>query len=87
MTDLGTLGGTSASANGINAEGQVVGGASTVDDNAYHAFLYSGGTMVDLGTLGWNLSEAEAINEAGQVVGYSFVGQLISTRFCTPEGS
>jgi probable HAF family extracellular repeat protein len=53
MTDLGTLGGTTSAANGLNAVGQVVGLSATTSGDQ-HAFLYSGGIMTDLGTLGAN---------------------------------
>ena len=43
---LGTLGGTSSYASGINASGQVAGSANTAG-GAGHAFLYSGGAMQD----------------------------------------
>jgi probable HAF family extracellular repeat protein len=83
VTDLGTLGGLSSFANGINNAGQVVGKADlpgTPASTPTHAFLYSGGIMQDLGTLGGNLSNATAINNAGQIVGNSLtitrVGQV-----------
>ena len=70
-TDLGTLGGASSTACGINASGQVV-GASATSTGVSHAFLYSGGNMIDLGTLsGDSDSWAFSINDAGQVVGTS----------------
>ncbi len=52
VTDLGTLGGTSSDAYGINYAGRAAGAASLPNGNT-HAFL-SGipGTMYDLGTLG-----------------------------------
>ena len=71
ITDLGTLGGTTSNATGINASGQVVGSSTTAGDTVTHAFLYSAGTMLDLGTLGGDNSFGQAINAAGAVVGYS----------------
>ena len=68
ITDLGTLGGTSSYAYGINSLGAVVGAAETSSGDQ-HAFLYSNGVMSDLGTLGGSSSEARAINDQGQVVG------------------
>ena len=48
MTDLGTLGGTSSESHGINAQGEVVGSASTASGER-HPFLWKHGTMEDLG--------------------------------------
>ena len=70
--DLGTLGGSSASASGINEAGQVVGySALTTPPSGTHAALWSNGTITDLTPqLGTNESGwATAINESGQVVG------------------
>ncbi len=82
LQDLGTLGGSSSVAYGINNFGQVVGTAETgatytPDDpkggengRVTHAFLYSGsGSLQDLGTLGGPNSIAYDINDFGQVVG------------------
>ena len=67
MQDLGTLGGASSGAYGINNSGQVVGVAGTAPgSNASDAFLYSNGTMTALDNSGH--SSATAINNEGQVV-------------------
>jgi len=68
VTDLGTLGGATSTARGINAKGQVVGCADTASGHR-HAFLYDNGKMTDLGTLGGAQSWAKDINATGQVVG------------------
>ena len=70
ITDLGTLGGYSSSASGINNAGQIVGTSNTSTGES-HAFLYSDGQMQDLGTLGGPSSYGNSINNAGQVVGRS----------------
>jgi probable HAF family extracellular repeat protein len=72
ITDLGTLGGSSSIALGINSCGQVVGEAET-DTGAPHAFLWEDDRMIDLGTLsGANQSStASGINSRGQIVGRS----------------
>jgi len=51
MMDLGTLGGTSSVAFGINAGGQVVGQSSTPGDASYHAFLYTPASGINTITL------------------------------------
>jgi probable HAF family extracellular repeat protein len=88
MTDLGTLGGPSSvgSSNGINNQGQAVGGSDTsipdpsttcagLAPGAFpetHAFVWASGVMHDLGTFpGDPDSGASAINDSGQVVGGS----------------
>ena len=83
MTDLGTLGGSTSYAFGINNAGQVTGYATTAGDAAAHAFLYSGGKMIDLGSLG-GTSEGLALNNAGQVVGEAYLPTTShSIRSCT----
>jgi probable HAF family extracellular repeat protein len=98
MKDLGTLGGPTSGATGINKAGQVV-GWSDVAGGGSHAFLYSGGKMTDLGDLGGNYSYATAVNNFGQVVGNSLTaggtvdpflysgGKMIDLNSLLPPGS
>jgi len=70
IVDLGTLGGGSSEAYGINASGQVVGYART-STGFQHAFIWQNGSgMQDLGSLGED-SWASDINDHGQVVVFS----------------
>jgi probable HAF family extracellular repeat protein len=69
VTDLGTLGGPTSAAYGINTAGEVTGIAALT--SGLHAFVASGGKMTDLGTLGGEYSQGEGINSFGSVVGYS----------------
>ena len=71
MRDLGTLGGSTAQANGINIAGQVVGFSFVADNSAQHAVLWQHQGIQDLGTLGGTNSQALGINIRGQVVGSS----------------
>ena len=71
---LGTLGGTSSKAYGINDDDTVVGSSDVAGVGATHAFIYSNGNMVDLNTLvdpslDVTLTNAFAINASGQIVG------------------
>src|SRR5215813_10448353 len=69
-TNLGTFGGSTSFARGINDAGQVVGFSEKTGNTPTHAFLWTASAgMVDLGTLGGSDSQAQAINNAGQVVG------------------
>jgi probable HAF family extracellular repeat protein len=71
ITDLGTLGGDTSYAFGLNNLGQVV-GASSVSSGTAHAYVWSDGQMTDLGTLGGAWSRAFGINDAGQIVGRAY---------------
>ena len=78
LLDLGTLGGTSSTATGINVSDEVAGYSQTTGNAAVHAFrTTSSGLIVasdDLGVLAGGVnSEAFGINDVGQVVGYSEV--------------
>jgi probable HAF family extracellular repeat protein len=67
MTDLGTVGGFSASSGAaVNRQGDIAGwvGESSVDS---HAMVVLDGTMIDLGTFGGAAAQATGIN-AGRVV-------------------
>ena len=71
---LGTLGGAFSVAHGINNAGQVVGASLTDDNQAFHAFLFSEGSMYDLNHFlvdapRWELLQAVGINDRGQIVG------------------
>jgi len=71
IIDLGTLGGTTSTACGINDRGQVT-GRSAIATGQLHAFLWQNAVMTDLGTLpGRPFSNGRAINNRGQVVGDS----------------
>lgn len=78
-TSLGSLGGGTSFATGINDSGAVT-GYSTRADTATHAFRWSAGVMTDLGTLGGADSHADGINNQGVVVGTSiFAGGVLPT--------
>lgn len=68
-TDLGTLGGTSSYARGINDVGQIV-GESHITGDILHSTLWNGATAIDLApALGPPTSSASGINSAGHTVG------------------
>jgi probable HAF family extracellular repeat protein len=68
--DVGTTGGESIRALGLNGGSQVVGEAVTPDGQS-SAFLWTSGVMRRLGTLGGDHSAAFGINTAGQAAGAS----------------
>jgi len=73
MKDLGSFGGVqTASVNGLNERGEVVGGLLLPGDKIGHPFLWDGKKLIDLTAppFGQALGgEARWINEAGEVVG------------------
>ena len=70
IQDLGTLGGATSEAHGINEEGDVVGESDT--SSGPHAFFWRAGAMQDLGVLpGDTSSRADHVNDSGMVVGAS----------------
>ena len=91
VTDLGVLGGDSASASiGINSFGEIVGCSDTSTTyypcsgvNPGHAFLWKSKTgMKDLGVLhGDDTSGGVGINDSGAVVGYSKNAQSVYHAF------
>lgn len=89
IVDLGTLGGTSSVAYGINKNGDVVGGADTAA-GVKHAFVYKNGQMQDLNLAPDNqfaISEAAAINNSGKIVGkLDYSGFLYSNGTVTDLG-
>jgi len=82
---VGTLGGNTSRANGINDAGQIVGSAS-LSNGESHAFLYSNGKMQDLGTFGGKESEATAINAKGQVAGWAHTPNNFRHAFLFHDG-
>jgi probable HAF family extracellular repeat protein len=99
-TDLGSLGGDTGLALGLNNSGQIVGYSNTVGDQQQHAFLYSAVGIIDLGTLGGSASQAYGINDSGQIVGNSWLspntccdaflysnGSMIDLNSLLPAGS
>lgn len=75
VTELGTLGGQTAQALGIGANGDIVGVSMLADRKTRHAFLYHDGKMTDLGTLpGGQFSAAYGINTHGEIAGVANMG-------------
>jgi probable HAF family extracellular repeat protein len=70
VKDLGTLGGKSAWANGINDQGGVVGWSQNASGKQ-RAFLWRAGKMKDLGALAGGTAEAMDINATDVAVGWS----------------
>lgn len=83
VTDLGTLGGTVGSANGINYEGRLAGAASLPNGNS-RAFLSGPGAMYDLGTLGGPNSSEGGLNASSQIAVFAETSKTdpMSENFC-----
>src|SRR5215472_7868270 len=91
MKDLGTLGGSFATANWLNDTAEVIGWSFTSNDALLHAFVRKRGRMIDLGTVQGDISSNVFwINNQGQVVGQSWFwdGQQVtaSHAFLWEEG-
>jgi probable HAF family extracellular repeat protein len=88
VTELPTLGGTSAHANAVNDHGVVVGQSETTGGQ-FHAFSYNPdtGVVTDLGTMGTNYSEAFGVNDAGHVVGRANAGDAQAFFYLPLNGS
>ena len=71
LTDLGTLGGDTSYALGVNDSGEVVGYSYLADNVTTHVFTWtSSGGLVDLGSLsGGTWTQGSAINSAGDIAG------------------
>jgi probable HAF family extracellular repeat protein len=80
ITDLGTLGGTSSYALGMNSAGHIV-GYSTTSSGDTRAFFWDGISMTNLGTLGGTFSQAMDINDSGLIVGRSYDGSGVMHAF------
>jgi probable HAF family extracellular repeat protein len=85
-TNLGALGGPSSYASSINASGLTAGYLYSTS-GAYHAFIYSKGSMTDIGTLGGTQSLAYGTNASGQVVGEASIASGPSHAFLYSYGS
>jgi len=73
LIDLGTLGGETSTAYGVNDHGKVVGTARTTSENN-HPFIWQDGAISELGSMN---GAVWSINNAGQVVGISSMGAFI----------
>jgi len=79
VVDLGTLGGATSQAHGINAQGWVVGESQTAA-GATHAFRWRDGSMTDLGLNG-SIAIGRAVNDLGQIGGYYYSSSYEAFRW------
>ena len=86
LLDLGTLGGTSSRAYGINTFGAIVGAAAT-SSGAEHPVFFDSGSARDLGTLGGPTGQANAVNANFPVVGFADRADGTSHPFSTGRTS
>jgi len=87
FTDLGTLGGPTSTANGINNKGWVTGVSDLPGGTTVHGFLWQeGSTMKDLGTLGGPNSGVfwPVKDNRGLIAGYSETSSTdpLNENFC-----
>lgn len=88
MIDLGTLGGSTSSGNGINVSGQISGWSTTGFRGQVRAFLKNGtDRMIDLGALGGSNSRGTVINDSGQVTGSAQLSNGKWHAFITSGGA
>src|SRR5215472_8261330 len=88
LTDLGTLGGSFGLVGWLNDAGDIVGGASTANDESFHATLWTKGVIHDLGALDGDCGgRASAINARGQIVGSSYSCDDIGRAVLWDKGS
>ena len=88
LEDLGTLGGGTSAAYGINDAGVIVGEAALAN-GAVHACLWNGNATVDLNAhvpanTGIVLVRARAINNTGQIVGDAMAGGISKGFLLSP---
>lgn len=87
MIDLGTLGGLTSSATGVNASGQVIGNA-TLADGTRQPFLFTNGVMLNVNALVPGLSNVDVghlyLNDAGQLAGTGTIGGRRRAFLLTP---
>ncbi len=66
---IGTLGGGSSFATGINPSGVIIGNGATPSGD-FHGWVFKNGVMTDLGGFGGASSSADGIDSAGDIVGH-----------------